>query len=436
MRVMHYPAPAPAVLCLLCLAMTPLAVRQTMAGDAGGGAAADGLIASPEPGWPQWRGPRRDGVSDETGLLPSWPEEGPQLLWQVAGLGTGWSSPIIVGERLYITGDVDEQLMVSAFALDGKRQWQKANGPGWKEPFPGARASCAFSEGRVYHLNAHGRVACLYADTGAEAWAVDILQRFSAQNITWAISECLLIDGPRVFVTPGGKQCLMAALDKRTGATLWSSEPLEGERTSHSSPILFRWSGRRLIANCSEAHGFGIDADSGKLQWTVPLHNQYGVNTATPIFGAGSVFYVTPYAEEGRLYRLRADSDRVAAELGWAHPLDTVTGSGVFQDGTLFAAGYRKNKVWFAIDWATGQTKHELKDLTTGAAVYADGRLYVLDETGRVGLLKPEPDRLAVAGRFQLVTRRVRDAWAHPVLYAGRLYLRYHDQLWCYRVRP
>ena len=143
---------------------------------------ADGLIASPERDWPQWRGPRRDGISDEEGLLSSWPQGGPRLLWTGEGLGTGWSSPIVVGERLYVTGDVGDDLVVFAFDRSGTEQWRVKNGKSWKGPYPGARACCAFSEGRLYHLNAHGRLACLNAASGKELWAVNILERFRAKT--------------------------------------------------------------------------------------------------------------------------------------------------------------------------------------------------------------------------------------------------------------
>lgn len=401
----------------------------------GADAAEEGLIASPEPGWPQWRGPRRDAISHETGLLPAWPADGPRLLWKADGLGRGWSSPIVVHERVYVTGDVGDDLVVFAFDLHGRLLWQAKNGAAWQGSFPGARACCAYSQGCLYHLNAHGRLACLDAADGREAWAVDVLKRFHAENITWAISECLLIDGPRVIVTPGGPQTLVAALDKQTGQTVWTSKPLDGERTSYSSPILFRYAGRRLIANCSEGHGFGLDADRGQLLWSVPLKNVHATNVSTPLYGDGRVYYVTPYAEEGRAYRLRAEGDRIAAEQAWHSPLDTVTGSGVLVGDTLFAAGYRRNKLWLGVDWATGRTKFEQPAFTTGAAVHADGRLYVWDEAGTAGMLKPDSSGLQAAGRFRPVTGRVRDAWAHPVLLDGRLYLRYHDTLWCYDVK-
>ncbi len=401
---------------------------------------AEGLIASPEPDWPQWRGPRRDGISDEKGLLSSWPDGGPKLLWKIDGLGTGWSCPIIVGRWIYITGDVGTDLVIFALNRDGEIQWKVKNGRYWKNPYPGARACCVFSEGRLYHMNAHGRVVCLDAASGKELWVVNILERFDAKNITWALSECLLVDGPRLIVTPGGKKALMAALDKQTGRTIWTTESLGDDRTSHSSPILFRHDGRRLITSCSSAHGFGVDADTGKLLWTVPLKNPHGVNASTPIYGSGSVYYVTPYAEMGRAYRLVTDGQALTAKHIWTSGLDTVTGGAVLVgsatgNGTLFAAGYKESKWWFGVDWQTGRTKYELKDFTTGAAIYADGRLYCLDEKGMAGMLKPGPDGLEIAGRFALVTEKVRDAWTHPVLHDGRLYLRYHDTLFCYDVK-
>jgi outer membrane protein assembly factor BamB len=353
----------------------------------------------------------------------------------VTGLGTGWSSPIVVREGLYITGDVNDDLVVFAADHDGVVQWRARNGDAWDGSYRGARACCAFSAGRLYHMNAHGRLACLEGSSGRELWAVDVLERFGATNITWALSECLLVDGPRVIVTPGGKEALMAALDKKSGRTVWTTRQSAGDRTSYASPILFRYGGRRIIASCSSAHGFGVDADSGELLWEVPLKNQYGANVATPVYGSGSLFYVTPYSEHGRCYRLRTDQHTVFAEHVWTSPIDTVTGGAVLVGDTLFAAGYRRSKWWIGIDWRTGDTKCELKALTTGAALYADGRLYCLDERGTVGLLKPGSGRLDVVGRFRLSDRRVRDAWAHPVLLDGRLYLRYHDTLWCYDVK-
>ena len=395
---------------------------------------AEGLIASPEPDWPQWRGPRRDGISPATGLAKSWPAEGPRLLWKKSGLGVGWSAPIIVDQRLYITGDVNDELLVFALDLSGQELWRTANGKSWTGSYPGARASCCYSAGRIYHLNAHGRLACLEAANGKSVWTVEVLQRFGGENITWALSENLLVDGQRVIVTPGGTRGLMAALDKTSGETIWATPALPDERTSHSSPVLFEYAGRRILASCSAAHGFAADAETGALLWTVPLKNPHGVNVSTPIYAEGRIYFVTPYSEDGRLYQLRQDGAALGVTEAWRCPLDTVTGGGVLVDGTLYSAGYRRDKWWRGVDWRTGATTSELKELTTGAATYADGQLYCLDEKGRAGLIGLGSGGMRLAGSFPLVTDRVNDAWAHPVVLDGRLYLRYHDALYCYDV--
>ena len=291
-----------------------------------------------------------------------------------------------------------------------------------------------YSEGKLYHMNAHGRVVCLDAATGKEVWAVNVLERFQGQNITWAMSECLLVDGARVIVTAGGEKALMAALDKENGRTVWTTEPLPEDRTSHCSPLLFRHAGRRILASCSSAHGFAADADTGKLLWTVPLPSPYGVNVATPVYGDGSIFYVTPYIY-GTCYHLQPGEKGPQPEKAWDTTLDTCTGSVILVDGRFFGSGYKEHKTWLCLDWKSGKTRYELKNLTTGSAVYADGRLYCLAEDGRVALLRPTPEQFAVDGQFRLVPERVRDAWAHPVLLHGRLYLRYHDTLWCYDVK-
>lgn len=395
-------------------------------------AAQDGPIPSPEPGWPQWRGPRRDGISGETGLLPRWPAEGPRLLWKAEGLGRGWSSPVFGGGRLYITGDVGEAVILYAFDLEGRLLWRAPNGRAWKGPYPGSRAAAAFSEGRLYHMNAHGRVACLDAATGRELWAADLLERFDGRNITWGMSECLLVDGPRLIVTPGGRKALLAALDKTDGRTIWRTPPLAEDTATYASPLLVRHGTRRLIVSCSSEHGFGADADSGELLWTVPMKTPYDVNASTPVYGDGQVHFGTPYVTIG-CYRLLDAGARV--ERVWDTPFDTCTGSWILRENVLYGGGYKEFKHWIAVDWKTGRKRAELQQLRSGSAVWADGRLYCLGEDGRAALVTPVAEGFSIAGSFALTPRRVNDAWAHPVVLDGRLYLRYHETLFCYDVR-
>jgi len=400
------------------------------------GSPAEGkLVASKEPGWPQWRGPRRDGISDEKQLLQSWPEGGPTLLWKSAGLGRGWSSPIVTGGSIYLTGDVGEELRLFALDLDGKPRWTASNGRAWTGQYPGARSSCIYDEGGVYHLNAHGRVACLDAKTGKETWSVDVLQRFEGNVILWGLSECLLVDGPRLIVSPGGRKAAMAALDKKTGETVWASEPIEKNDAGYSSPILFELEGRRHLVNYSSRHVFGVDADTGRALWKRPRPSEYLALCFTPVFCGDGVYITTPGKNGGTLYRLGLQEGQPRVETVWDSPVDTLQGGAILVDGLLYGSGYEGFKGWAAVDVATGRPRYTTRELASGAVIYADGRLYCLSERGEMALVKATSSAFEFTGRFPLLAERKADVWAQPVICDGRLYLRYHDTLFCYDIR-
>ena len=389
-------------------------------------------------------------------MLPQWPDAGPRLLWKASALGRGYSAPIITGGRIYLTGDVEDELRVYALDLQGKLIWETKNGRAWKTPYPGARSCCTFSEGRLYLMNAHGRLACLDAASGAERWAVDMLDRFGGKTPTWGLSECLLVNGSQVIATPAGAKALMVSLDKETGSTLWTTEPLKLGPSSHpaqqrlaepagepdtagyTSPIMIEREGRRQIVNCSLRHVFGVDAATGKLLWTYPLPTQYLVIAATPTLINDAVFITAPDTEAGRLIRpvwdAQPNQDRL--EPVWSTRLDTCHGCLVFAEGTLYGSWYRKDKGWASVDVATGRAQRQLADLAMGSILYADGRLYCLSQEGEMALIKPAPAGWEYAGRFRLVAGRDKDAWTHPVISDQKLYLRYHETLFCYDIRP
>ena len=393
------------------------------------------LIASKEPGWPQWRGPRRDGISDEKGLLQAWPAGGPKLLWKADGLGRGWSSPIVTGGTIYLTGDVGEELRIFALDLDGKAKWKSSNGKAWTKEYPGARASCVYDDGSLYHLNAHGRVACLDAGTGRELWTVDVLQRFEGASILLGLAECLLVDGPRLIVTPGGKKAAMAALDKKTGATAWASDPIEKNDAGYSSPILFELEGRRHLVNYSSRHIFGVDADTGRLLWKRPRPSEYIALCFTPVFCGDGVYVTTPGKNGGTRYRLAARDGTLGVEALWDNRVDTLQGGAVLVDGVLYGSGYEAFKGWAAVDVATGVPRTTSREIAGGSVIHADGRLYCLSERGEMALIKPTAEAFEIVGRFPLVAERQGDVWAQPVICDGRLYLRHHESLHCYDIR-
>lgn len=403
------------------------------------GAAEARWVASPEGDWPQFRGPRRDGICDEKGLLGAWPEGGPKRLWTAGDLGRGYSSPVVVGGRVYLTGDVGEDLHIFALDREGRRQWQSANGRSWRGDHPGARSTVTYRGGRLYHLNAHGRVACLDAGTGREVWAVDVLERFGGKNITWGLSECLLVDDSSVVVTAGGREALLVALDAADGSVRWTSPALidaegsgEVESASYVSPILVETAGGRWIVGCSLRHIFCADAGTGRLAWTYRKPTTYSVLAMTPVLVGDQVFMTAPHGQGGTLHAVERGA---AGEGAWTTRLDACQGGVVHVDGVLYGAYYSGRKGWVAIEAATGKARYDLPDVAKGAVLWADGRLYALCEDGVMLLLEPGRDRFEVRGRFRVAEEGVRDAWAHPVIHQGRLYLRYHESLVCLDLR-
>jgi outer membrane protein assembly factor BamB len=333
-----------------------------------------------------------------------------------------------------MTGDRDGDLVLFALDLEGRLRWQSKNGAAWTGDYPGARATCAFHEGRLFHLNAHGRAAAFDAQTGRELWAVDILDRFRARNLVWAMSECLLVDQDRVLVTPGGDKAFMAALDAKTGQTVWSGDPLpeaEKQRAGYASPILLRSGGRRMIVTLALRAMVGVDADTGKVLWSYPKRTAFDASAATPAWTGSGFFYTLPLRSGAVLVRLDGS---LRPDRAWEHALDNCQGGVVAKDGMIYGSGNQVRQ-WFCLDAATGQEMARWNGIAPGSLIWAGDRLYCLSETGEVVLAKPHPEALSVQGRFRLVEGRRTDVWTHPVLLDGRLYLRDHGTLFCYDVR-
>ncbi len=397
---------------------------------------APSLVRSAAPDWPQWRGPSRDGISAETGLLQAWPAGGPKLLWKASGIGRGYSSPIVVADGVYITGDTDTELVISAFTLDGQPRWKAANGAPWKKSYPGARSSCSFDDGKLYHMNAHGSLACLDAATGDKVWSVNVLERYEAKNIVWGISESVLVQGDRVFATPAGARGLMVALDKRTGAPIWATPALDGEQASYSSPILIQAGKRALLVNGGSKNVFAVDAATGALVWQMPHVDPKNTVNTTPVLSGRLLLFTDSSRDYGAVFGVRLGDD--SASRAWTRELKIGHGGTVCVDGRLYGSSSRGDVTgWVGVDAETGQSIQvsPAGDLSDGSAIFADGRFYCLTVRGLMTLQELTVAGFRTAGAFRLAEGQGQDAWAHPVLSQGRLFVRYHDTLYCYAVR-
>jgi len=384
--------------------------------------------------WPQWRGPNRDDISSETGLLKQWPEGGPKLLWTARGIGDGFSTVAIADGMVYTAGNVGSDTVITALDLDGKLKWQAKNGPAFTRNKAGSRSTPTIDGGLLYHKNPDGDLVCLDAKTGKEVWSLNILKEFGGRNITWALAESLLVDGNNLIASPGGPEAAIVAMDKKTGKTVWACKGID-DKPGYSSPILVEQGGLRQIVQMTAQHAIGVNAKTGELLWSFPHKTSYDANIPTPIYHDGHIFINSGYGSGGELLKLTVDGDKASVEQVWkTKALDNHHGGVVLVGGCLY--GSTHNGQWVCLDFKTGEVKYKAPGVGKGSLTYADGMLYTYSEGGgKVGLVKATPEGHEIISQFAVPRGGSGPNWAHPVVCGGRLYLRHADYLWAYGIK-
>lgn len=391
------------------------------------------LCAADAPSWPQFHGPKGINLSTETGLLKQWPEEGPKRLWTAKGMGQGFASVAIANGLIYTDGNVKDETAVTALDLDGKIQWQVPNGKAWTGGPAGSRGTPTIDGDRLYLENPHGDVVCLDAKTGKKLWDLNILKKFKSQNITWALSESLLIDGDRLICCPGGQETAVVALDKKSGETVWKS-PTSGDLISYATPALAEYKGLRMILTMTGKALIGVNADTGDLLFRHEHHTAYDVNALRPIFHDGQIFISSGYGAGSEMLKVTVDGAKASVEKLWdTKDMDNHHGGVILLDGYLY--GSCMGPKWACLEWKTGKKMYSEKGVGKGSLTYADGMLYTLSENSKMGLVKATPDGHKVISDFKLPKGGSGPSWAHPVVCGGRLYIRYDDLLHAYDVK-
>jgi len=389
--------------------------------------------------WPQFRGPNRDGKSAETGLLKKWPQGGPKQVWSVKGLGIGFSSVAISNGFLYTTGMIDGEGFLFAFDLAGNLKWKESYGPEWTGSYKGTRTTPTINGDRIYVFSGTGVMACFEAGSGKKVWEVNTLERFEGKNIRWGMSGSPLIDGDKVYCTPGGKKGVLAALDKMTGRTIWATTGSE-ELSAYSSAILIERGGNNLLINMIQKSVICVNADNGEPIWREPYVTPSDTGGVTPVYKDGRVYVTSAVEREftrgGVMFELSADGTSVAEK--WNDQiLDCGHGGVVLVDGYLYGStfdGIPKGD-WVCLDWDNGQVTYKAKwNGNKGSIIYADGMLYCYDEnTGDVALVKASPRGFDIVSTFR-VTEGDGQHWAHPAISNGWLYIRHGNALMAYDV--
>jgi outer membrane protein assembly factor BamB len=384
--------------------------------------------------WPQFRGPNRDDVSRETGLLKSWPDDGPPLVWHIKGLGHGYSSVSIVGDRIYTLGNTDNVSKVFALARkDGKVVWTGEVGAA------GGNLGCTptVDGDRVYALGQKGDLVCLHTRNGSQVWHRDLIKDFNGSKGGWDYCESPLVDGDHLIVTPGGKEATMVALDKKTGKTIWKCAiPMASNQAGYSSIVVANVGGVKQYVQLLNGGVAGVSTD-GKPLWQ---YEKLGPNTAnipTPIVLNDQILAVAGYGKGGALLKLTANGDEMKVdEVYFKHELTNKHG-GVLVVGDYAYGDTDDQGKPYCAEVSTGKIEWKRTKEGNGrgsaSVTYADGRLYFQYDNGVVALVEASPDGYKETGTFKVETDGA--AWAHPVVVGGRLYLREGDSLYCYDIR-
>ncbi len=378
----------------------------------------------------QWRGEHRDGIYPGEGLLESWPEGGPELVWYYEGIGDGHSSATVTEDAIYTSGMLDGMGHVFAFDHKGSLLWKTAYGKEWDESWNGVRTTPMLYDGKLFIMSSFGRLVRLDASNGSTDWTIDLHERYDGRNIKWGVTENLLLEDGKLFVTLGGEQNNVIALDPDTGEMIWSC-PGNGEISAYHSPAVFDHGGRAILVTQTQNSILGIDAATGGLLWSFEHINQWSVQPNTALYRDGLVYVVSGYGKGGVQLRLSADGSSIT-EVWRDENIDNQMGGVVLLGDRLYGSG-QKNKKLFCLDWNTGEVLYSTSDVQRSTTIAAGGLLYCYDDRGTVALVKPGDGSFEVVGSFE-VTRGENQHWAHLVIHDARLYVRHGNALMVYDI--
>ena len=385
--------------------------------------------------WPQWRGPNRDGVSKETGLLKSWPAAGPARAWIFSNAGAGYSSFSIANGKLYTMGSRrgTEQL-ICLDARTGQEQWAANIGPELKNKWGGGPRGTPSVDGtRIYAMGGQGNLICTDLN-GRIQWQTS-MNRLGGKTPGWGYTESVLVDGNLVIATPGGSQGAVAAFNKQTGQVAWRSEQFK-DGAQYSSVIAVNHNGARQYIQLTQQNVVGLDARNGNVLWKSSWPGRTAV-VPTPIFSNGNVYISSGYGVGCKVVNIGA-SNRVRDV--WQNKVMQNHHGGVIQLGQhVYGFGDGRGLVCQKLSngeevW-TGD-----RSLRKGAITIADGMIIAVNESdGTVALAPATPNGFRMAGKFRLqpqssIRSRSGKVWTHPVVANGRLYLRDQEHIYCHFV--
>ncbi len=385
---------------------------------------------------PQWRGKDRTGVSAEKGLLKSWPQGGPKLLWKATNLGEGHATPAIAKGRAYGMGLRGDAEVVWALDLStGKELWNRRIAGGVQldagQGGYGSRSTPTVVSDRLYALGVSGHFVCLSLADGKVLWEHDLPTEYSAEVPKWGYCESPLIEGNMVVIAPGGSKGAIVAFDKVNGRQVWVSQLPDGARAHYSSAIAATVDGKRQIIHFLSNGVFGVSATEGKYLWRYNSPANGVANCSSPIFHDNHVFAASSYSTGGGLAKIQGNT---ATEVYFTKDMMNHHGGVILLGEYLY--GYDDHsRTLNCMEFKTGKVVWAEKSVGKGSLTYADGHLYLRSERGPVALIEASPEKYIERGRFEQPDRSRANAWPYPVVANGRLYLRDQDIMLCYEIK-
>ena len=382
--------------------------------------------------WPQWRGPNRDGVSTEKGLLDEWPEGGPELLWKATGVGVGFSSVSVIGDRIYTMGDGKTASYVYCLsAKSGKIIWTSKRVGKTGGNYKGPRSTPTIDEGHVYALGQYGDLVCLKAETGAEIWRKSLTRDFGGRSGGWNYTESPLIDDGKVIITPGGKKGAVVALNKKTGKLIWQSKDFT-DGAQYSSLIAREYGGERQYIQLTGANVVGLAADTGKVLWKAARKGRTAT-VSTPIFHDGHVFVSSSYGVGCNGFKVSYTDKSFSAKQVYANKTISNHHGGCIRVGDYVYASSSSRLV--CVDLKTGKEMWKERSAGKGSIVVVDNKIILRTESGPISLVELSPNAYRQISKFSQPNRSRARAWPHPVVSNGVLYIRDQDILLAYNLK-
>ncbi len=377
----------------------------------------------------QWRGADRSGAYPGTNLLKSWPVAGPVMLWEFDGLGNGYGSPVITSTNIFINGEIDTINYLFALDLSGKFLWKTAIGREWTLNYPGDRTTPTIAGGLIYVAAGLGTLACIEMQTGKTRWSVDLIKDLHGRLNHFGLAESVLVEGDKVFCMPGGLDTNVVALDRLSGKIAWICKGLS-QIPAYCSPQIVRLQQRSIMVTFSRNALLGIDIKDGTLLWSHKQDGEGDVHVNTPMFENGFLYYITGDGNGSVKLKLNDDGSGIT-EVWRNQACDNTMGGFIKINDYLYTASYG-NRCWYSEETNTGKIMDSLK-FDKGVTNYADGMLYLYNEKGQLGLVRPEGPKMELVSSFK-ISRGSKAHYAHPVINKGILYVRHGKSLLAYDI--